>query len=399
MHIDKQSVLAVVPARGGSKGIPQKNLACVAHVPLVVRSIQAAQASALVDRIVVSTDDPGIEKISREAGAEIVLRPQEISGDTATSESAILHCLAKLRASEGYVPDIIVFLQCTSPFTLAEDIDGTVNALRTEDAGSALAVTDFHYFLWRNTRESGATGVNHDKSVRQLRQHRQPEYLEAGSVYAMKTNAFLQEKHRFCGRTALYVMPSERVLEIDEPPDLLLARAVAEVWSEQDRLGRLPSPIQAFVTDFDGVVTDNRVILSESGDESVVCDRADGLGLSQLRETGLPILVLSSEKNAVVEERSRKLGLECISACENKLAALHQWAAGKHIDLAHVVYVGNDINDLACMTAVGCAVAVNDAYPQVKAVADWVLHRRGGHGALREIIDHVLETNRSCSNG
>jgi N-acylneuraminate cytidylyltransferase len=121
--------LAIIPARGGSKGIPRKNIRPLAGKPLLAYNIEAARNSRYIQRVVVSTDDPEIARVAQQYGAEVVWRPAEISGDTASSESALLHTLATLREQESYAPDVLVFLQCTSPLTLAEDIDGVITAL------------------------------------------------------------------------------------------------------------------------------------------------------------------------------------------------------------------------------------------------------------------------------
>ena len=181
--------LAIIPARGGSKGIPRKNIRPLAGRPLIAFNIEQARLSRYVDRLVVSTDDAEIAAVAQQYGAEVVWRPAEISGDTASSESALLHTLEHLRQSEGYEPDVLVFLQCTSPLTLAEDIDGTVQALLDQGADSALATIPFHYFLWRQA-DGDAVGINHDKRSRPLRQERQPQYLESGAVYAMRADGF-----------------------------------------------------------------------------------------------------------------------------------------------------------------------------------------------------------------
>lgn len=220
--------MAIIPARGGSKGIPRKNLQALAGKPLVAHTIEQAHAAQSIGRVIVSTDDAEIGAVAQRYGAEVVWRPSAISGDTASSEAALLHVLATLQRNEGTLSDRLVFLQCTSPLTLAADIDGTVQALLTENADTALAVTPFHYFLWQQTENGDAVGVNHDKRVRLLRQQRTPEYRETGAVYVMQTNGFLQTKHRFFGKTALYVMPAERCLEIDDPFDLQMAEQLLQ---------------------------------------------------------------------------------------------------------------------------------------------------------------------------
>lgn len=210
------NVIAIIPARGGSKGIPRKNIQEIGGKPLISHSIEAAKQSTHVNLVVVSTDDEEIARIAEKNGAEICWRPAEISGDSASSESALLHVL------ETYECDLLVFLQCTAPLTTAEDIDGTIEALLNNDADTALAVAPFHYFLW----DTNGEGINHDKKVRKLRQERAPQYLETGSVYVMKTQGFLKRKHRFFGKTVLYEVPAERVVEIDEPVDLEIAEVL-----------------------------------------------------------------------------------------------------------------------------------------------------------------------------
>ena len=156
-------------------------------------------------------------------------------------------------------------------------------------------------------------------------------------------------------------------------------------------LAKLPASPAALVLDFDGVLTDNRVWVSEQGVESVACDRGDGLGLELVRaRLGLPVVVMSRERNKVVSVRCRKLGVECYQSIDNKLMALQKWTQQRGISLARVIYVGNDINDEQCLQAVGCAVIVADAHPSVRSDADLVLNKRGGRGAVRELCDLLL---------
>jgi YrbI family 3-deoxy-D-manno-octulosonate 8-phosphate phosphatase len=381
--------LAIIPARGGSKGIPRKNVLPVAGKPLIAYNIEQARRSRYIHRVVVSTDDDEIAEVARRYGAEIVRRPAEISGDSASSESALLHVLQVLQQEEGYQPDLLVFLQCTSPLTLAEDMDGTIQALLSQRADSALAVIPFHYFLWRQEVD-GAVGINHDKRVRPLRQEREPQYLETGAVYVMKAPDFLKARHRFFGKTALYVMPAERRLEIDEPADLQIAELRLRSQGGAVRSKSFPDPIQAVVFDFDGVFTDNRVLVLQDGSEAVLCDRGDGWGLGQMKKSGIPLLILSTEKNPVVQARADKLGIPCQHGIQDKGQALSQWLLERGLEAEQIVYVGNDVNDLPCLEMVGFRVVVADAHPSVLAVADLVLEHPGGRGAIRELCELLL---------
>ena len=142
------AALALIPARGGSKGIPGKNLQGVGGVSLVGRSVAAALASQRVGRVVVSTDDDAIAAEALKHGAEVVRRPAAIAGDTASSESALLHALDCLE-EQGPLPAQLVFLQCTSPFTQGQQIDRVLAALDAAEVNSSFAVAPWHGFLWR----------------------------------------------------------------------------------------------------------------------------------------------------------------------------------------------------------------------------------------------------------
>jgi CMP-N-acetylneuraminic acid synthetase len=224
------SILAVIPARGGSKGIPGKNLKELGGKPLVTWMIEAA-LDTVVDTVVVSTDDADIAAISRGYNLPIRLRPEEISGDLASSESAVLDVLD----GDWDSPDTVLMLQPTSPLTLAEDIEGVLGALDAP-AGmhtplkfdSAFSVTPFDKFLWHDMGVAkGVVGINHEKTQpREMRQQRHGQFMENGAIYAMRTKAFLKAKNRFCGYSNTYVMPKDRSLEIDDLADWQMVEAL-----------------------------------------------------------------------------------------------------------------------------------------------------------------------------
>lgn len=152
----------------------------------------------------------------------------------------------------------------------------------------------------------------------------------------------------------------------------------------------LPRRPALLVLDFDGVMTDNAVFVSEDGKEWVRCSRGDGMGITLLRRTGLPILVLSTETNPVVQARCRKLKLECLHGLEDKAAVFKELLKERGIAAADVIFVGNDVNDLGCLALAGCALVVADAHPDAMAAADAVLTCNGGHGAVREVCDLLV---------
>jgi len=156
----------------------------------------------------------------------------------------------------------------------------------------------------------------------------------------------------------------------------------------------VPSPetlasVRLAVFDFDGVFTDNHVWVDADGGETVRCCRADGLGLRRLREAGVDALVVSLETAPVVGARARKLGIACLQGIEDKLSTLREEAAARELSLEEIAYVGNDINDVECLEAVGLAVVPADAWPEAREHARWVLTRAGGQGCVREFCDAV----------
>jgi N-acylneuraminate cytidylyltransferase len=151
------------------------------------------------------------------------------------------------------------------------------------------------------------------------------------------------------------------------------------------------SQIKAVVFDFDGVFTDNRVIVSTTGEEFVVCDRGDGMGTNLLAAAGIKMLILSKEKNAVVTSRGKKLNIEVIQGCDDKLPELIKWLQKNNVDAKQAAYIGNDINDLECLSHVEVAVIPADAHPSVINTATWILQHNGGRGAIREFADVLLD--------
>ncbi|WP_225804943.1 acylneuraminate cytidylyltransferase [Streptomyces sp. NK15101] len=381
------TVLAVIPARGGSKGVPAKNLAPVAGVPLVARAVRACLGARTVTHVVVSTDDEAIAAAARTAGAEAVRRPAEIAGDTATSEAAVLHAMDAFEAVHGRPADVVLLVQCTSPFLTSAEVAETAGRITSGAADTAFTAAPSHGFLWRET-PAGATGVNHDKAHRPRRQDREPEYLETGAVYAMDAAGFRTHGHRFFGRTALVVTDPARVLEIDDPHDLARAKALAPLLDEPVTPGF--ADVDAVVLDFDGTQTDDRVHLDAEGREFVSAHRGDGLGIAALRRAGLPVLILSTEQNAVVAARARKLKIPVLHGIDRKDRALKEWCEVEGIDPQRVLYAGNDVNDLPCFHLVGWPVAVSSAHDSVRAAARAVTVTPGGSGAIREIAAWLL---------
>jgi len=151
--------------------------------------------------------------------------------------------------------------------------------------------------------------------------------------------------------------------------------------------------IDLIVYDFDGVMTDNRVIVFQDSTEAVVVNRADGLGVDRLRAGGIPQLILSTETNPIVKARAAKLGIEVIASCNDKKHALMNYCEQNDYDLQKVLYVGNDLNDLEVMKIVGFPVAPADAHPEINSLAKLITKAKGGEGVVRELSDIITLGN------
>jgi YrbI family 3-deoxy-D-manno-octulosonate 8-phosphate phosphatase len=395
MNSEQRQCLAIIPARGGSKGVPRKNVKDLAGKPLLAHAILAARAAPSISRVVVSTDDAEIAQVAVQWGAEALARPADISGDKASSEAALLHALEELEKREGYKPELVMLIQCTSPLTSGEDLEGLIQTLRDKGADSAFTAAPFYHFLWRREADESAAGINHSGKKRKRRQDLEPQFLENGAAYVMRTALFQSTQDRFCGRVVLHATAPERCLEIDDPADFVKAEAVMRHGVTVALGDALPAEVAALVLDFDGVLTDNRVYVDETGRESVACNRGDGMGLTMLRRTQVRTLILSKEQNPVVSARARKLQIECLQGIDDKPAALQRWLESHALDARNIIYVGNDVNDLECMRLVGCALAPSDAHPAALAAATFVLGKPGGHGAVREVCDAILARSPS----
>ena len=393
-------VIAIIPARGGSKGIARKNVRQLAGKPLISHTLLQAKQTPGLDRVIVSTDDPEIGAISKKLGVEVIWRPKEISGDTATSESALVHVLEHLRDTENYEPELVVFLQATSPLRQEQDIQKAMETLATDQADSLFSASPVHGFIWRSVAET-LTPVNYDPSQRKRRQDLvETIWEENGSIYIFKPWVLRKYNSRLGGKIAVYPMDKLDSFQVDEPDDLRLIETIIAGRKTQRKQEHADlGMVRLLVLDFDGVMTDNRVLVDESGTESVYCHRGDGWGIAHLTAAGVEVVVLSTEKNPVVGARCQKLGIEYIQGSDDKLSALKEMVQKRSMLPNQIAYIGNDINDLDCMQWVGIPIAVADAVDEVKEVSTIATHREGGRGAVREVCDLILAAKKGERHG
>ena len=404
--VARPEVLAIIPARGGSKGIPHKNIKLFAGYPLIAYSIAAGLQSELTTRVIVSTDDEEIAEIARKWGAETpFLRPAEFAADNTLDLPVFQHALSWLKEHENYVPDIVLQLRPTSPARPRTLVDEAVKLLMAHpeaDSFRGVVPADENpHKMWRVDPKTGlmngllkVDGI--DEPYNAPRQKLPPVYWQTGHIDAIRPERTFMAGDSMSGKNILPLfLDPAFTIDIDTPFDwvryewMVYHAGLDMVWPGKRRRG-MPKDIKLVVFDFDGVMTDDTVYVDQSGTESVRCSRSDGMGIRLLREKGIPAVVLSSERNPVVMQRCKKLNLECIHGVLKKGETLANYLKENEIDPWSVIYVGNDVNDLPCFPLVGCAIVPSDAHDRVKNEADIVLTHKGGEGAVRELCDMLI---------
>jgi YrbI family 3-deoxy-D-manno-octulosonate 8-phosphate phosphatase len=406
-------ILALIPARGGSKGIPRKNIRSFAGYPLIAWSIAAAKESSQVTRIIVSTDDEEIAKVAREYGAEApFLRPAEISQDKTTDLPVFEHALKWLEDMEGYRPDIVIQLRPTSPIRPKGMVDDAIHILQNhKDADCVRGVVmagQNPFKMWRFNGEDkplnpllDVEGISEPYNA--PRQILPPVYWQTGHIDAIRTSTIAHKKSLTGDVIYPLVIDSKYTVDIDTLSDWAKYEALVysglEIASPGKPRKSMPETIQLIICDFDGVVTDNSVITDQDGKESVLASRSDSMHIKTLKEKGIDFLILSSEPNPVVQARAKKMGVESIHGIgmQDKGRVMREVLEKKNIKAENAIYVGNDLNDLPCFEIAGWSVAVADAYPEIIRAADFVLTKNGGHGAIRELCEIILNRRQNDS--
>lgn len=376
----------IIPARGGSKGIPRKNVISVAGKPLIAWTIEQSLRSKRVEKTYVSTDDSQIADISVKYGAEIIWRPEDLCSDVASTESAVLHTLSYIQQEKEEQADAVVLLQATSPLRKADDIDKAIEKFIDEKADSLFSGARLEDFLLWEQREGKWFSINYDYRNRGRRQDRSPQFVENGSIYIFKPEIIIRDENRIGGKLVLYELEFWQTWEIDtiEDVDLVeyyLNRKIKPLEVEYLR----NSKIQLVAFDFDGVLTDNKVLTLQDGSEGIIANRSDGLAVRELKKMNLPMLIISTEENEVVKARAKKLQLPILNGIHDKKSALEKYCDEHHVAMKNTIFIGNDINDLKVMQSVGWPLCPHDANEEVINISKIVLSCNGGNGVIREL--------------
>ena len=404
MGNNPKQILAIIPARGGSKSIPRKNIKLFGNFPLLAYSISAALKSRTVDRVIVSTDDEEIADIARENGAETpFLRPAEFSQDDTLDFPVFEHALEWFQQNEKWYPDVVVHLRPTTPIRPLSCVDDGVGLLlETPGADSVRSLVPSRQTPFKMWKIDGDFIVpiiksKYDEPYNMPRQKLPSTYTHSGHVDVIRATTITNKKSLTGDKILPLFLDSRFTVDIDDPEDWEYAEWMLKRMKKQIVL---PEPrnmpdkkldrLEMIVFDFDGVFTDNKVLVNQDGSEAVLCDRGDGMGISMLKKHGIQLAVLSTEENPVVSARCRKLDIQCCQGLVKKEDALRTLISDKSLKSSNVAFVGNDLNDAGCFRVAGVSIAVSDAHPDLLKSADIVLERSGGKGAVRELTEMIL---------
>jgi len=406
--VKKPEILGIIPARGGSKGIPRKNIRDFVGYPLIAYSIAAGLQSEHITRLIVTTDDAEIAEVARLYGGEVpFMRPSALAQDETLDLPVFQHALRWLSDNEGYKPEAVVHLRPTSPIRPRGLVDESIEIMlehpRADSVRGVVPAGQNPFKMWQIDPDGTMTPLlqveGMDEPYNAPRQSLPEVYWHTGIIDVIRPEVIL-EKNSMSGDVILpvYVDPAFSV-DIDTPQDwaeceyLIRERDLAIVFPGT-RPRTWPEKVSLVVFDFDGVMTDNRVWVNQDGVESVAASRGDGMGIDLMKNAGFRAVIISTEQNPVVAARAKKIGLPYFHGVGDKPEILKAYLEKEDISYKETIYVGNDVNDLPCFPLVAYAVVVADTHPDVRREADHILKHKGGYGAVREVCDILISRYR-----
>lgn len=385
--------VAFIPVRGGSKSIPLKNIKPICGKPLVYWTVRAACGCQYIDKVYVATDSDAIrntvEKFKEELGSTlfskvvVIGRSAESASDSASTEFAMLEFAA------NYEFDNIALIQATSPLLQKEDLDRGFEAFNMGGTDSVLSVVRQKRFHWGTDENGYFFPTNYDVFNRPRRQDFEGYYVENGAFYICSKAGLIINKNRIYGNIKAIEMNEDTFFEIDEPNDWVIIEALMKKNGIKEPT--VFPEIKAFFTDCDGCLTDGGMYYSEFGDELKKFNTRDGMGFALLKQKKIITGIITNESVELNRRRAEKLKLDVLEfGCNDKLAAVKRLCKEYRIDLENVCYIGDDINDVEVIKAVGYGCCPSDAIPLVKEAADYIATATGGNGVIREIAEKIM---------
>lgn len=384
--------VALIPVRGGSKSIPFKNIRMLAGKPLVYWTARAASGCKDIEKVYIATDSERIREAAEAFRLEkvaVIGRSGGGASDTAPTETVMLEF------AEKYEFDNIVLIQATSPLLTSEDLSGGFLEFGRPGTDSVLSVVRQKRFQWKENGKGFVVPVNYDVSHRPRRQEFNGFLVENGAFYITGRKRLLESGSRISGNIRAFEMDEAAYYEIDEPDDWVIVESLLTHRLKRMQGGRsggwIPE-IKMFLTDCDGCLTDGGMYYSEKGDELKRFHASDGMGFQMLREKGILTGIVTAETRELNCRRAEKLHLDIFEeGVQDKAETVRRICREHGVDLGNVAYVGDDVNDLEAIRIVGFGCSVANGTQEVKNAAKYVTLRSGGQGAVRELIDLIVE--------
>lgn len=387
---DKRHVAALILARGGSKGIPLKNIKMLAGVPLIGWVLRAAVDSNMFNSVWVSTDHDDIEKVAKAWGAKVHRRSPEVSKDSSTSLETIQE-FVRLNPEVGVICNIQATSPCLHPFHLKEALE----MITLQGFDSVFSVVRRHQFRWQEVKKrSGEVTkpLNLDPTNRPRRQDWGGELCENGSFYFTTTDLIIKEGLLQGGNVSYYEMLPEYSVDIDVDIDWPVAeqRVLRYGYFGRDT----PELVRLMFCNVSGCLTEGRIFLSVSGEEMVSINTRDTAGIRMLQKDEVEVVLLTSSTDPVAQSLTdmlaKRTGCQVIQVGEEPLDDLKPEVEKRKLQWKDVAYMGNDKPDINCLNLAGLSAVPGDAPVVAINAAKYTCHSVGGKGAMREFAEHIL---------
>ncbi|XP_020514336.2 N-acylneuraminate cytidylyltransferase A [Labrus bergylta] len=386
----RRHVAALILARGGSKGIPLKNIKMLAGVPLIGWVLRAAVDSEMFDSVWVSTDHETIEKVAIAWGAKVHRRSPEVSRDSSTSLDTIQEFIRLYPEV-----DIVCNIQATSPCLHPFHLKGALELITEKGFDSVFSVVRKHHFRWQEVKTGSGeltTPCNLDPANRPRRQDWDGELCENGSFYFTTKDLIVSEARLQGGRLAYFEMLPEYSVDIDVDIDWPVAeqRVLRYGYFGRDT----PEMVNLMFCNVSGCLTEGRIFLSVSGEEMVSINTRDTMGIRMLQKEDVEVVLLTSSVDPVAhllaEKLTERTGCQVMQVGEEPLDTLKLLVEQRKLDWKDVAYMGNDKPDVNCLNLAGLSAVPRDAPVVAINAAKYTCRSVGGKGAMREFAEHIL---------
>lgn len=355
--------------------------------PLIFWSLDAAVKCNEIDTVVVSTDSQKIKRVIEKYGSDkvkLIDRSEKVSTDTATTESVMIEF------AQNYDFENIVLVQATSPLLKSIDITKGINKFFENGIDSVLSVVRQKRFTWEE-KSNSVIALNYDPLNRPRRQEFNGFLVENGAFYITSKKNLLSNQCRISGNIAAIEMPDDTYYEIDEPSDWVIVEELLKKNISNNTCDADIEKIKCFLTDSDGVLTDGGMYYSENGDELKKFNTKDGMGFKLLKEVGIITGIITGENIELVKRRAEKMKVDEVHlGVQNKMKILNDICSKYDLKYEEIAYIGDDINDLDVLRTVGLGCTVYDGMDCVKDAAKIITKAKGGEGAVREIVEIIL---------